>query len=342
MDFVVSDDQRALAAGIRQVLDGRFAPAAVRAREGAPDVVDPAGWAALADAGVFALVVPESDGGVGLGLVDAAVVFEELGRALVPGPLVGTTLAAGHVEGAATGAARYGLLEHRAGGVVPRLVEHPHSVDGFVVLPPAGATGGASLVDVDALELVDLDAPVDPLTPVARLDGAVPAGRPLGDDGRAASLRLTATVLTAALGVGSAAACVDLAVAYATERRQFGRPIGGFQAVKHLCADMLVRAELARAALHAAAVLADEPDVAAAEAAAGPLDAAAVVRRAAAGAKALADEAAWRNARAGIQVHGGMGFTWEVPVHLHLKRALVRQNALGTPDEQCAAIAATI
>jgi alkylation response protein AidB-like acyl-CoA dehydrogenase len=129
-------------------------------------------------------------------------------------------------------------------------------------------------------------------------------------------------------------------VAYAKERHQFGKPIGSFQAVKHMCADMLVRAEVARAAVHAAACLADAPDVARTEAEAAGCAPRRLLTRSVAGAKLLADEAALANARASIQVHGGMGFTWEVPLHLHLKRARVLSTSFGTPAELSADLAA--
>ena len=131
--------------------------------------------------------------------------------------------------------------------------------------------------------------------------------------------------------MGHAAEALELAVAYAKERQQFGTPIGSFQAVKHMCADMLVRAEVARAAVHAAACLADAPDVVDAEAAvAGARPASWWTGRSAA-------PSCWptrprsANARAAIQVHGGMGFTWEVPLHLHLKRARVRARPPSAP-----------
>ncbi len=129
-------------------------------------------------------------------------------------------------------------------------------------------------------------------------------------------------------------------MAYAKERQQFGTPIGSFQAIKHMCADMLVRAEVARAAVHAAACLLDAPDVVDTEAAAAGCTPDQLLDRAVGGAKLLADEAALANARAAIQVHGGMGFTWEVPLHLHLKRARVHSTTFGTPAEQAAALAA--
>ena len=138
----------------------------------------------------------------------------------------------------------------------------------------------------------------------------------------------TERILTAAPWcAGIAAATCDLAVDYAKGREQFGRPIGSFQAVKHLCADMLVRAEVARAAVQAAAVTVDQPEVGDA-------------LRAAAGAALLAAEAAMANAKACIQVHGGMGFTWEVPVHLYLMRARVLASTAGTSPELAAEVAA--
>jgi alkylation response protein AidB-like acyl-CoA dehydrogenase len=106
-----------------------------------------------------------------------------------------------------------------------------------------------------------------------------------------------------------------------------------------MCADMLVRAEVARAAVHAAACLADAPDVVESEAAAAGCRPDQLLDRAVGGAKLLADEAALANARTAIQVHGGMGFTWEVPLHLHLKRARVRSTTFGTPADQAAALA---
>jgi alkylation response protein AidB-like acyl-CoA dehydrogenase len=147
---------------------------------------------------------------------------------------------------------------------------------------------------------------------------------------------------TAALLVGLAERMLSLSAAYAKERHQFGKPIGSFQAVKHICADMLVRSEVARAAVHAAACLADAPDVVAEEAertARSPDD---VVTQAVLGAKILADEAAVTNARAAIQVHGGMGFTWEVPLHLHLKRSRVLATTFGSPSRLSAAVSALI
>jgi alkylation response protein AidB-like acyl-CoA dehydrogenase len=149
-------------------------------------------------------------------------------------------------------------------------------------------------------------------------------------------------ILTAALQVGHAAEALDLAVAYAKERHQFGKPIGSFQAVQHLCADMLVRAEVARAAVHAAACLFDAPDVLMAESYAAGSTTFAWMQRAVAGAKLLADEAAITNARTAIQVYGGMGYTWEVPLHLHLKRSRVLATTFGTARDLSSLLGALV
>jgi alkylation response protein AidB-like acyl-CoA dehydrogenase len=336
MDFRVDEDQRELAAGIRAMVAGRLPLEHLRAREGHERAIADEDWAALGATGVFGLTLPEPLG-TGLGMADAVVVMEELGRALVPGPLVGTVLAAraGLVEGAAEGRAQVGV--HCADGP-PILVEHLASLDGLLVLGPSNERKARLLAPApDALEAGRIKAPLDPLTPLWWLE-AIPEGALVADPEE--RLWCDGALLTAALQVGHAAAALDLAVAYAKDRHQFGKPIGGFQAVKHICADMLVRAEVARAALHAAACLVDEPDVTASEADAADCSAGELLERAVRGAKLLADEAAIGNARAAIQVHGGMGFTWEVPLHLHLKRARVLSTTFGTPTEQAAAMAA--
>ncbi|QHA05358.1 acyl-CoA dehydrogenase [Streptomyces broussonetiae] len=280
MRFQLSEDQQALQAGVRRLLDRRFDREALRAAVGAPGRLDRALWRSLGEAGFFALRLPEPDGGVGLGLPEAALLFEEAGRALLPGPLVATHLAAGRVPGAATG-------ETVVTAVDGQLVEWLEAAD--VVL---GETVGAVAM-----------RSVDPLTPLHRVPGTTPAD-PL------------AVLLTAAEQLGTAARVCELAVQHARTREQFGRPIGTFQAVQHLCADLLVRTEIARTAVYAAAVTADGADIAAA--------------------RLLADEAAVRGARDCLQVHGGMGFTWEADVHLHLKRAWLRaaRGGGGTQSEE--------
>ncbi|MFI6940481.1 acyl-CoA dehydrogenase family protein [Streptomyces sp. NPDC050418] len=274
MHFQLTEDQRALQSGMRELLAGRFGRDALRAAVDAPGTLDRALWRELGHAGFFALRLPEDDGGVGLGLPEAVLLFEEAGRALLPGPLIATHLAAGVVPGAAEGK----VVVTQADGPLVEWYEASDAVAGDVVADGAG-------VPVRS---------VDPLTPLHRLHEPAPAAGPL------------VGLLTAAEQLGSAARTTEMAVHYAKEREQFGAAIGSFQAVKHLCAQMLARTELARAAVYAAAVTGNHADIA--------------------GAKLLADEAAVRCARDCLQVHGGMGFTWEADVHLHLKRAWVRRE----------------
>jgi alkylation response protein AidB-like acyl-CoA dehydrogenase len=307
VDFELTTDQVDLRDGFRKLLDGRFPIERVRELT----VVDRPRWRELADAGVFALRIPEGADGVGLGMAEGVLVFEELGRALVPGPVLGTELAAQVLPAAAWGAEVIGVLE-RADG--PLLVEHLDSLDRLVVVDDAGLWSVAAT----ELEGEAVERPTDFLTPV-HLVPSLPAGEQIGDAGAAARLRLEGTILAAALMVGSAQAVTDLAVTYAKGREQFGRPIAGFQAVKHILADMQVRASVAQVAVHAAGVILDDPSVG-------------DQRRAASTAKVTAGDAAIRNAKAAIQVHGGMGFTWEVDAHLHLKRAWVLDTEFGSAD----------
>ncbi|MEU5339560.1 acyl-CoA dehydrogenase family protein [Streptomyces sp. NPDC020766] len=267
MDFQLTDDQRALRAGVRELLVRRFGRERLRAAVDAPGL-DRALWRELGEAGFFALRLPEAEGGVGLGLPEAVLAFEEAGRALLTGPLVATHLAAGEVPGAATGESVVAAVD----GTLVEWLDEADVVRGDV-------TGAVAMRSAD------------PLTPLHRVP------RPAPPDPVAA-------LLTAAEQLGSASRTCELAVQHARTREQFGRPIGAFQAVKHLCSEMLVRVEVARGAVYAAAVTADPLDIAAAG--------------------LLADEAAERGARDCLQVHGGMGFTWESDVHLHLKRAWLR------------------
>ncbi|MFF4363930.1 acyl-CoA dehydrogenase family protein [Streptomyces sp. NPDC001604] len=299
MRFQLTVEQRALQAAVRDVigrrssaggwglvaqfpapLDGTPGPGAYQPR------LDRVLWRTLGELGIFSLRLPEVEGGAGLGLPEAALAFEEAGRALMPGPLVATHLAAGEVPGAATGE----VVVAAADG---RIVEWLDEAD----VVRRGAEGAVPLRSVD------------PLTPLHRVPAPAPSD-PVAD------------LLTAAEQLGTATRVCELAVQHARTREQFGQPIGAFQAVKHLCAQMLVRAEVARAAVCAAAVTADRSDIAAA--------------------RLLADEAAVRGARDCLQVHGGMGFTWDSEVHLHLKRAWVRAQRGGSVTESEELLAADL
>jgi alkylation response protein AidB-like acyl-CoA dehydrogenase len=321
VDFELSEDQVALVEGMRSLLQGRFAIDAVRALE-ATDGIDRGAWRELADTGVFSLVIAEEDGGVGLGYGDAVLVFEELGRALVPGPLVHTFVAAGLVEGAASGDRIVGVIERPPSG--PAFVEHLPALDVLLVLD---RTGVAS-IDPSKLSGTRLHRPLDPLTPAWRVED-LPAGTNIGGPDVADGLRLRGAVLTSALQLGLAEGALELATSYAKERQQFGKVIGSFQAIKHMCADMVARVEVCRAAVYMAGVCLDDPEVG---------DAA----RAASVARLLANATSSDNGRDCVQVHGGMGYTWEVDAHLYVKRAWVLATAYGSSDDHADRLALTV
>ncbi|MEU1170698.1 acyl-CoA dehydrogenase family protein [Streptomyces microflavus] len=293
MDFQLSDDQRALRSGMRDLLGAVFDRDRLRAAVERGGGVDRGLWRELGAAGFFALRLPEGAGGVGLGLPEAVLLFEEAGRALLPGPLVATHLAAGLVKGAAEGEA---VVTASEGGGLP--VADLGGADAVLV-------AGGVLTGEELAAFVAGARPVrsmDPLTPLHRAEGrSAGAG---ASEAYPGALRGEGALLTAAEQLGSAARTTEMAVQHARTREQFGSLIGSFQAVKHLCADMLARTEPARGAVYAAAVTGDPVEIAAA--------------------KLLADDAAVRNARDCLQIHGGMGFTWEADVHLHLKRAWLR------------------
>jgi alkylation response protein AidB-like acyl-CoA dehydrogenase len=298
MSFDLTDDQVALRDGIRALVEGRFPIARVR------DGFDVSMHAELAEAGVFSLLAD------GFTWTDAVVVYEELGRGVVPGPLVAT-----FGRDAITTA--FDVTVHGA-----PYVEHAGTATDVLRL----GAGVSELVAVADLA-VDAEAewPLDPLTPVWRLDDVATArGRA---DRPADELRREGALLTAAYCVGMADRLTELAVDYAQERKQFDRPIGSFQALKHILADMAVRTELARVSVHAAACVMDDPTT-------GDL------ARALSGAKLLAGEAAVLNGRSATQAYGGMGFTWEVDVHLYLKRAWLLETHFGGGDHHADAVAA--
>ena len=332
MDFELSEDQEALAEGVAALCAGRFDIETVRSM--ATEGLDRGRWTELAETGVFSLTRPEPDGGLGMGWAEAVVVFEQLGRALVPGPLAATTLTAALVgladtavveasgldsaeigEGAASGSIVVGTLQRCDG---PCFVEFEGWIDGLVISDDEGLWW----IDSDWLKAVnDTGAahPLDPLTPVAVVS-ELPQGRRIADRATAFIWRQYGALLTSALQLGIAAGATDLAVEYAKQREQFGKPIGAFQAVKHRCADMITRVEVLRAAVYAAGVTVDGKGVD------DPVRSVAV-------AKVLASGAAAACGKDSVQVHGGMGYTWEVDAHLYLKRAWVHDLAFGDGDD---------
>jgi alkylation response protein AidB-like acyl-CoA dehydrogenase len=274
--------------------------------------------------GVFGLRTPESDGGVGLGMADAVLVFAELARRLVPGPVAWTHLAAGLVPGAASGDAIVGGIDLAGAFGEPILVEHFAELDALLVV----RADRVERLDPRALKSEPIATPLDPLTPLHRVHD-LPAGERVGGADVAARLRLEGAALTAASSLGVAEMAQELATAYAKQREQFGRAIAGFQTIKHMLADMYVRQEMARAAVWSAGATMDQDGVG------DP-------RRAVASAKVVAGDAAMKNARACIQIHGGMGYTWEMAPHYYLKRAWVLSTQFGTSEEHEEALAASL
>jgi alkylation response protein AidB-like acyl-CoA dehydrogenase len=323
VDLTLDDNQVTLQTEIRRLLSRELSPERRRELMELPGAVDRALWSKLADMGVFSLIVPESDDYPGLGLADAVIVFEELGRALAPGPLVATFLAAGLLDGAADGSRIVGAFEFDADVDGDSVIEHLDALDDILVI-------GQDVRSVPAPDGRSTRRPLDPLTPIHHLDSAtLRGGTALGGSDLAFRLHLVGGLLTAALHVGIAQTSVDLGVSYAKQRQQFGRPIGGFQAVKHQLADAASWTEVARAGVHAAAVTIDEDASQSSNTHHEPDAAATDVHYAVACARLCASRAAHRAASTCIQVHGGMGYTWEIEAHLLLKRSMVLDESFG-------------
>jgi alkylation response protein AidB-like acyl-CoA dehydrogenase len=334
----ISDDHEALHQAVRGWAERHCPPSVPRALLDADHEERPELWAELAGQGWLGLHVVEAFGGEGYGLPELAVVLEELGRVGAPGPFLATVLTAAVLQAAdkeiaaelvpglvggeqlgsvALGPAALAAAEEDGGLRVQgtlRPVLSGHLAD--VVVAPAGDRGWVVLTagDFTARELPSLDL-ARRSAEVTVADVLVPSSRCLPDL-TTARVRDLAAVMVAAEAVGGAQWCVDAAAEHARERQQFGRPIGQFQGVKHRCADMVCRTELARAAAWDAARADGEGEV-------GSLTAAAAI--------ALALDAFYQCAKDCVQVHGGVGFTWEHDAHLYLRRATAMRQLLGMP-----------
>ncbi|HEY8058322.1 MAG TPA: acyl-CoA dehydrogenase family protein, partial [Acidimicrobiales bacterium] len=322
MTLGVTEDHRALHDAARRWVEARGVLGAARATLDAPTDALPPFWAELAELGWLGLHLGEGHGGSGFGLAELAVVLEELGRAVAPGPILPTVLASTVIDRLGGADVRAALLPGLADGSTPGTVAFAStpSAAGWTAVPSAAtaavivvpAPDGWMALAADAVE-VDEHKSLDPTRRLAtvRLTGA--PGHLLGAEPRFGLVRDLAATLLAADSAGGSAWCVDTASAYAKDREQFGRPIGQFQAVKHLCADMLGALELARAVAWDAARGGDDEEVALAAAVAG----------------AIAPEAFARCAQGCVQVHGGIGFTWAHDAHLFLRRAMATRQLLG-------------
>ncbi|SEF02092.1 Acyl-CoA dehydrogenase [Streptomyces sp. 3213] len=358
MDFAFSDEQEELRRTVRAFLADTSPETETRRLMETPEGFDRALWRRMGtELGLQGLAVPEEYGGAGCGPVEVGVVMEELGRALVCAPFLSSAvlattallccddedvrkrllpgLASGELVGTlaltedsarwdATGV----VLNARESGNSWLLTGHKMFVlDGasadFVLTVARTDDGiGVFWVDGDALGLTRTPLPtMDPTRRQARLDyDDVPATRlrTHGDGWDLVSQVLDrAAAALAAEQVGVASQALDMAVEYAKVRHQFGRPIGSFQAVKHLLADVLLEVESARAAAHYALLAAanEDPDLPAV----------------ASLAKAFCSDACLQATAENIQIHGGIGFTWEHPAHLYLKRAKTSQLLFGDP-----------
>ncbi len=369
MDFEFSEEQEQLRDSVRRYLADRAPIAWVRERWA--DAADPndAVWKGLAALGVMGLLVPEEHGGAGMTMVDAAVVLEELGRAVFPGPYAASTIGATTlILAAGDGADHAALLPALAAGdeiatvavfepgrrydwrspgvtvaadgsLTGTKVHVPHGCVAhryLVTASDASGLTGVYVLDADAEGVhVEVADTIDGGHPEATVElrGAHPARR-LAATGTDAHLAIERTfdALGVALcvdGVGTAARALELSVEYAQQRYAFGRPIGSFQAVQHLCADMLRAVELARAAGYYACWALDS-----AERAEG--------HRAATVARAYCAESLPQLGGTAVQVFAGIGFTWEHDVHLYYKRLVHLGYALGSADEHLATLAGLV
>ena len=282
---------------------------------------DGALWRDLAELGVLSLRTRENDGGLGLGMAEAVLVFAELGRRLLPGPLIWSALLAGLLPEVGKGGLVVTGLDQTRPASGPLMIEHWEGSNTLIVLD----VEGVRRIETDALQARAVETPLDPLTPVHQVH-ALPPGERLADSATCQRLWSEGALLTAAQQLGIAVATLEYATSYALEREQFDRPIGSFQAIKHMLADMLVRKEQAMAAVYAAAATMDGRGVD------DP-------QRMISTAKLIAGEAAHKNARGCLQIYGGMGYVWEMPPHFYLKRAFVLENGFGTMDEHADRIA---
>jgi alkylation response protein AidB-like acyl-CoA dehydrogenase len=351
MDFELSDDQLALQEAASALLDGESPTTRVREVMASDSHLDGELWAAMAEQGWLA-IEDTGDEGLGLGLVEIAVLCEELGRHVAPVPFLGTVLARGALADAAgvaqaalggadvatwtqrlgTGEAVGALAWSRRPGQVRaatasdgqwRLtgradpVVYGPAADVVVVWAADDGAGGGGLFAVaqSAGARPAPESAMDRTRSLAWLDLVdTPAVR-LGDGDAADHLLDRAATVLGAEMLGAAQRVLEMTVEYAKDRVQFGRPIGSFQAVKHRCADMLVDVEGMRSSAYYAAWAVGAGD--------------AEARSAASAAKVWCSDAARRVMASGLQVHGGIGFTWEHDLHLFLKRSELDQVSFG-------------
>ncbi|MFZ0978596.1 MAG: acyl-CoA dehydrogenase family protein [Candidatus Acidiferrales bacterium] len=347
MEFGLSESQQMLKDNARKFFAGECPMEEVRRLMETDTAYDEALWAKMAEQGYLGIIFPEEYGGVGLGKVELILLMEEAGRALVPGPFFSTVALAGAaLDATATpeqkkrylapicgGEARstLAILEGAASWNVAdvRMTSANGELTGEkLFVPDAKVANFMIVVARDGVFVVDAKArgidvePMEGMDPTRKMYSVrfnhTPAEKLGNAGGLARALDIAATALVAEM-VGGMQRTLDITVEYAKMRKQFGKPIGMFQAVQHQCADMYVETESARSAVYYAAWALEEnvPDAALAVSIA----------------KMYASDAGRTVGNRGIQVHGGMGFTWENDLHLYYRRAKVSETTLG--DSTC-------
>jgi alkylation response protein AidB-like acyl-CoA dehydrogenase len=343
MNFGLNESQTFLRDSAREFFAGECTPASVRRAMETETAHDAAIWSQLVTQGYTGVIFDEDHGGIGLGIIELVLVMEEAGRALLPGPLFSTVALAGAViDECGSPEQRQQLLPPICRGEICAtlgLLESGGSWDPTAVtvtaangklsgeklfVPDAAVANVILIVGREGVYVVRKDSPGVSIQPMSGLDLTrklyavtlqdVAAERLANSGGLARALHIAATALAAEL-VGGMQRTLDLTVDYAKTRKQFGKPIGQFQAVQHQCADMYLETESARSAVYYAAWALEEkaPDASVA----------------AAIAKIYASDASRTVGNRGIQVHGGMGFTWENDLHLYYRRAKSSETMLG-------------
>jgi alkylation response protein AidB-like acyl-CoA dehydrogenase len=360
VNFAFSQDQQLLKNSARSYLDEHCSSAVVRALWDDARGVSDTLWKEMAQLGWLGLSLPEAHGGSELGMVETVILLDELGRAAAPTPYLSTVLAARAIAEAGTPAqkdrwlsavatggtrAAVALLEGDLAWDLARITTRAEpSRDGYELTGTKQFVGWAHVADVFLVSAQSVEGPtvflVEPgapglsLSPVLSMDPSAHwvtvrlDGVPVGADGVLGAaggadpilreLLLRGAVGGAAEMLGAARRCLDMSVSYAKVREQFGQPIGSFQAIRHKCAEMLVEVENSHSATYYAA---------------WALDAGAEDRETAASvAKAYVGDAARKVCGEAIQVHGGIGFTWEYDLHLYFKRAKALEPIYGDAD----------
>jgi alkylation response protein AidB-like acyl-CoA dehydrogenase len=324
MDFTFTDEQKAMASAVRELLVDLCSPVALRKAYDGDAPARTGGWPSLVELGLPGMLAPESSGGLGLDDVDLVLVAEETGRAALPEPIVDhagvavpllaelaprSERAQALLAGAASGECRVAVAHERN----PYVADADTATHVLVCRP-----GAIHLVTRDAVRLTAQPS-IDRLRRLFSVDATLDSRNRIasGASARDATARALnrGAVFTAAQCLGLTQRMVEQAVEYAKERTQFGQPIGAYQATKHHLASVQVRLDFARPVVYAAATRVRDADV----------RADAVVSHA----KLAAGDAADLAARTAIQVHGAMGYSWEVDLHFYMKRAWALAGAWG-------------